>query len=107
MKRNVAAIGCERERAGSGALGDGGQDWPDPSGHVRKGEHGSLVVCASTLNCRETDEQSGAEAEREIPFMKGYTVFNIDQTDGLPARDAIAPIPPLDEATCSKRIACG
>ena len=24
--------------------------------------------------------------EREIPFMKGYTVFNVEQIDGLPAQ---------------------
>lgn len=52
--------------------------------HVRKGERGSLVVYASTLHKTETDEASGAEIERDIPFMKGYTVFNAQQIDGLP-----------------------
>ena len=28
---------------------------------------------------------TGEETEREIPFMKGYTVFNAEQCDGLPA----------------------
>jgi antirestriction protein ArdC len=51
---------------------------------VRKGEHGSLVVYADKFTKTETDEQ-GHEAEREIPFMKGYTVFNVEQVDGLPA----------------------
>lgn len=51
--------------------------------HVRKGEHGALVVYASTLTKTEASE-SGEEIEREIPFMKGYTVFNVDQIDGLP-----------------------
>ena len=27
---------------------------------------------------------TGEEAERAIPFMKGYTVFNVEQIDGLP-----------------------
>jgi antirestriction protein ArdC len=52
--------------------------------HVRKGERGSLVVYASTISRTETDEASGEEAEREIPFLKGYTVFNVEQIDGLP-----------------------
>lgn len=52
--------------------------------HVRKGERGSLVVYASTLHRTETDEASGEEMERDIPYMKGYTVFNVEQIDGLP-----------------------
>lgn len=53
--------------------------------HVRKGERGSLVVFASKLTRTETDD-SGEESERDIPFLKGYTVFNVDQIDGLPAQ---------------------
>jgi antirestriction protein ArdC len=53
-------------------------------GQVRKGEKGSLVVYANTFTKTGTDEQ-GAEVETEIPFMKGYTVFNAEQIDGLPA----------------------
>lgn len=52
--------------------------------HVRKGERGSLVVFASTLQRTETDAASGEETERDIPYMKGYTVFNVEQIDGLP-----------------------
>ena len=33
----------------------------------------------------ETDGETGEESERDIPFMKGYTVFNVEQIDGLPA----------------------
>ena len=51
--------------------------------HVRKGETGSLVVYADTFKKTEADEQ-GEEVEREIPFMKAYTVFNVEQIEGLP-----------------------
>jgi len=51
--------------------------------HVRKGEHGSLVVYANRITKTE-DDGSGNEVEREIPFMKGYTVFNVEQIEGLP-----------------------
>ncbi|MGY3426363.1 antirestriction protein ArdC [Bradyrhizobium sp. F1.13.4] len=44
-------------------------------GHVRKGEKGSLVVYASSITRSETDEATGEETARDIPFMKGYTVF--------------------------------
>lgn len=55
-------------------------------GHVRKGEKGSLVVYASSITRSETDEATGEETERDIPFMKGYTVFNVEQVEGLPAQ---------------------
>ena len=35
----------------------------------------------------------GQEIEREIPFMKGYTVFNVEQIDGLPSQYQQAPCP--------------
>ena len=52
-------------------------------GQVRKGEHGSLVVYADKITRTETAD-NGEELEHEIPFMKGYTVFNCEQIDGLP-----------------------
>jgi antirestriction protein ArdC len=53
-------------------------------GHVRKGERGSLVVYADKIIRTETDEMTGEEGEQAIPFMKGYTVFNVEQIEGLP-----------------------
>jgi antirestriction protein ArdC len=52
-------------------------------GAVRKGEHGSVVVYASTFTKKEEGE-SGEESERNIPFLKSYTAFNVEQIDGLP-----------------------
>jgi antirestriction protein ArdC len=51
--------------------------------HVRKGEKGSLVVYANSITRTEEDAQ-GEESEREIHYMKGYTVFNVEQIEGLP-----------------------
>ena len=42
----------------------------------------------------ETNEQ-GEDTEREIPFMKGYTVFNVEQVEGLPAHYYAQPENPL------------
>lgn len=53
-------------------------------GNVRKGEKGELVVFADRFTRTDTNEK-GEEIERAIPFMKGYTVFNAEQCDGLPA----------------------
>lgn len=68
-------------------------------GHVRKGEKGELVVYANRIIRSDTDDK-GEEVEREIPFMKGYTVFNAEQCEGLPDRfmvkaDSPASPPPV------------
>jgi antirestriction protein ArdC len=52
-------------------------------GQVRKGSKGALVIYADTFRKTETDD-AGQERDLTIPFMKGYTVFNVDQIDGLP-----------------------
>jgi antirestriction protein ArdC len=50
---------------------------------VRKGETGSTVVFASRFTKAQADA-NGNEVDREIPFLKAYCVFNIEQIDGLP-----------------------
>ena len=62
--------------------------------HVRKGEKGSLVVYANTVTKTE-DDGAGNEVEREIPFLKGYTVFNVQQIEGLPEHFYARPEPKL------------
>ena len=64
--------------------------------HVRKGEQGSLVVYADKITRTETDATTGEESERAIPFMKGYTVFNVEQIDGLPEHYYAKPEPKSD-----------
>jgi antirestriction protein ArdC len=72
--------------------------------HVKRGEKGSLVVYASTITRTEVDGESGEENERDIPFMKGYTVFNVEQVEGLPAQyyakaePRLDPVPRIDRA---------
>jgi len=72
--------------------------------HVRKGEKGSLVVYANSLTRTERDEKSGEDVEREIPFLKAYSVFNVEQIDGLPelcyakAAPTLDPVARLDHA---------
>lgn len=61
---------------------------------VRKGEHGSLVVFADRFTKTDTNDQ-GEAIEHAIPFMKGYTVFNVEQIEGLPAHFYAQPVDPL------------
>src|SRR5690606_6898168 len=64
-------------------------------GHVRKGETGTTVVYASQLTKTETDD-FGGEVERGVPFLKAYSVFNVDQIDGLPEQYHPNPVSVID-----------
>lgn len=64
-------------------------------GHVRKGERGAMVVYANQIIWEEADE-AGKPVEQRIPFLKAYTVFNLDQIDGLPERYAPQPQPMIN-----------
>lgn len=64
-------------------------------GHVRKGEHGATVVYANRFSRTETDG-NGQDVERQIPFLKAYTVFNVEQVEGLPEHFYARPEPKLD-----------
>lgn len=62
----------------------------DLGGNIRRGETGELVVYADRIKRTEIDAR-GEECEREIPFLKGYTVFNAEQCEGLPAQYVAKP----------------
>lgn len=67
-------------------------------GAVRKGEKGSHVFYADKFipeKERERAKTAGDEAQA-IPFLKRYTVFNVEQCDGLPEH-LFVPRPPLRE----------
>lgn len=49
-------------------------------GHVKKGEKSAPVVYYDTFS-KEDDNGE----EKKIPFLKSYSVFNVEQIEGLPA----------------------
>jgi len=63
--------------------------------NVREGSKGSLVVYADRITKTET-VKGGEENERDIYFMKGYTVFNVEQIEGLPEHFHTTSVPQLD-----------
>ena len=63
--------------------------------NVRKGSKGTLVVYADRLTRTEVNKD-GQENERDIYFMKGYTVFNVEQIEGLPPHFYAVAAPQLD-----------
>jgi antirestriction protein ArdC len=59
------------------------------SGHVRRVST-AVIVYVDRIIRTETDEHGG-DVEREIPFLKAYSVFNVGQIDGLPAHSTWTP----------------
>lgn len=62
-------------------------------GQVRKGERGALVVFAGRQSAsdaaEEVEEPSERTSQRTFAFLRSYTVFNVDQVDGLPEADSV------------------
>ena len=54
-------------------------------GNVRKGQHGFTVFFVKQLQVRDRGgDESDNDAMRIVPMMRAYTVFNVDQCEGLP-----------------------
>lgn len=66
-------------------------------GQVRKGEHGTTVVLFKPLSITEKDEGTGDNKEKVIPLLRTFTVFNVQQIDGLPEKYTTAGRPKLEK----------
>lgn len=55
-------------------------------GYVRRGEKGTVVCYADRFTPRAEEERARNEEReaRQVAFLKRFTVFNVDQCDGLP-----------------------
>ena len=59
-------------------------------GHVRRGEKGTVAILYRDIEVRRKDESgelildsNGETMKEKIKFIKGFTLFNVDQCDGL------------------------
>jgi antirestriction protein ArdC len=94
---NVLVLWCEAVTKGYGApIWMTFRQAVELGACVRKGEHGSTVVYASTFTRTGTDRETGEESEQAVPFLKSYTVFNVEQIEGLPAQFHALAEPRLD-----------
>ena len=59
-------------------------------GNVRRGEHGTKIVFWK-FNKYETETADGETENRTSAFLRYYTVFNLEQTEGLKALLALPP----------------
>lgn len=83
---NVLNLWCEAEERGySNPYWMTYRQAQELGGQVRKGEKSALIVFASKYTKTEANDK-GEEAERDIPFLKGYAVFNAAQIDSLPEK---------------------
>ena len=69
-------------------------------GCVRKGEKGTTVFYADRFIPKSEQERAAKTGDdpNAVPFLKRFTVFNVDQCDGLPETvfAGIAPLPERD-----------
>jgi len=77
-------------------------------GSVRKGERGTTVCYADRFIPKaeiERARETGDEPEA-VPFLKRYTVFNVDQCEGLPERvyAGAAPLPESETIPHAERL---
>ncbi|EMI24074.1 ArdC family protein [Rhodopirellula europaea] len=75
-------------------------------GQVRKGEKGSLVTFWKMYATK--DRETGLDVE--IPMLKHYTAFNLDQIEGIEAPDAPEPLSdrnPFEPIKAAERIVEG
>jgi antirestriction protein ArdC len=66
-------------------------------GNVRKGEHGTKIIFWK-CKTRETESADGEIEERRSAFLRYYTVFNLEQTEGLSALLTLPPAFPIESA---------
>jgi len=81
---NTVVLWAQSQTKGYGsALWGTYQQWQSLGGQVRRGEHGSPVVYWGAYESKDTSADEPDERNSRHLFCKGYTVFNLDQVDGV------------------------
>lgn len=73
----------------------------EEGGNVRKGEKSRMVVFWKWI--KEKDEETGEE--REIPFLRYYNVFHVDQCEGIKPKYERKPETPATPCEAAEAIA--
>ena len=65
-------------------------------GHVRKGEHGTRVIFWK-IGTREMEDADGETRESKSIVLRYYTVFNVEQCDGIASPNAAPAVNAIEE----------
>jgi antirestriction protein ArdC len=63
------------------------------SGHIKRGEKATYIVF-SEKKIKEVLKEDGTKEERVFHFVRSFPVFNWEQTEGVPKKDAVAALDP-------------
>ena len=63
-------------------------------GHVKKGAKARIIVFYKNRLVTDTDEDSGEETLRTVPYLEYFHVFNLNQTEGIASKLKEKPAPP-------------
>jgi antirestriction protein ArdC len=66
-------------------------------GSVRKGEHGSKVVFWKIDEYRKENKETGETENRKSILLRYYTVFNLEQCEGIKSPEPTRVIAPLEQ----------
>ena len=72
-------------------------------GTVRKGEHGTQVVFFKPLKVEDKGAENADDKGKIIPLLRMFTVFNVQQIDGLPEKYTEAPQSQIDSFTANDK----
>jgi antirestriction protein ArdC len=61
----------------------------EKGGQVRKGEHGYPVIFWKWNDKEEKNEETGRLERKRFPLLRYYTVFNLEQIDGIEDPDGV------------------
>jgi antirestriction protein ArdC len=65
-------------------------------GHVRKGQHGMRVVFWK-IGTRESEDADGETVERKSILLRYYTLFNVEQCEGVDSPEGVRTANPIEE----------
>lgn len=71
-------------------------------GKVTKGQHGTAVIFWKQLEVEGENPQTGKREKKRIPMLRYFTVFNLDQTEGVKLSKKLAEMVAEDEEWSEK-----
>jgi antirestriction protein ArdC len=77
----------------------------EKGGTVKKGASGTPVIYWSWINKTQQNDDDRTEDGKEIPLLKYYTVFNIEQTEGIEIQNEEPSYNGLPDERCETIIA--